>query len=214
MRPRFDMQLEELNNEMIKMGMLCENAIDKASKCLISFSLSGMDDIRELLSQIDKQEHEVENICLKLFLHEQPVAKDLRTVSSAIKMVTDMERIGDQSSDLTEIISIGNIKEIPPELPILNMSTAVKKMVSESIDAFVKKDIVMAQAVIDYDDIVDGYFNRCKAVLISELKNNSLNGETLVDLLMIAKYFERIGDHAVNIASWVIFSITGELQKK
>lgn len=211
MRSRFDRQLEELNKEMITMGMLCETAIAKASKALLSCDIEMANALPELLSQINQKERDIEAICLRLLLHQQPVAKDLRTVSAALKMVTDVERIGDQSADFAEIVALGHITEIPDMLPIRNMVEAVIKMVSDSIDAFVKQDGKTAAAVIEYDDVVDGYFNDCKAALIALLKEPYANGEAMVDLLMIAKYFERIGDHAVNIARWVLFSITGNI---
>lgn len=211
MRSRFDRQLEELNKEMITMGMLCETAIAKASKALLSCDMEMANALPELLSQIDQKERDIEAICLRLLLHQQPVAKDLRTVSAALKMVTDVERIGDQSADLAEIVALGHIAEIPDMLPIRDMVNAVIKMVSDSIDAFVKQDGKTAAAVVEYDDVVDGCFNDCKAALIALLKEPDANGEAMVDLLMIAKYFERIGDHAVNIARWVLFSITGNI---
>lgn len=148
-------------------------------------------------------------MCLKLLLQQQPVAKDLRTISSALKMVTDMERIGHQSADIAEIIKIANIKMPGDTQEIHDMAVAVIKMVAESIDAFVKKDIAMAEAVIAYDDTVDRCFDRIKELLIERFSRPGTDGEQTIDLLMISKYFERIGDHAVNIAKWVVFSITG-----
>ncbi|MDD6199857.1 MAG: phosphate signaling complex protein PhoU [Firmicutes bacterium] len=211
MRSRFDMQLEELHREMITMGMFCETAIAKASKSLLSCDISMANELPELLTRINQKERDIEAICLRLLLHQQPVAKDLRTVSAALKMVTDVERIGDQSADFAEIVAMGHITNIPDTLPIREMATAVMKMVTESIDAFVKQDRKTADLVIEYDDVVDGLFNDCKAALIDLIKSPDANGEAMVDLLMISKYFERIGDHAVNIAKWVLFSITGTI---
>lgn len=211
MRSRLDMQLEALNREMITMGMLCETAIAKASKSLISCDTDMANELPELLNQINQKERDIEAICLRLLLHQQPVAKDLRTVSAALKMVTDVERIGDQSADFAEIVAMGHITHIPESLPIREMAAAVIKMVTESMDAFVKQDRKTAAAVIEYDDVVDALFNDCKSALIALIKQPDSNGEALVDLLMIAKYFERIGDHAVNIAKWVLFSITGTI---
>lgn len=211
MRSRFDMQLEELHREMITMGMFCETAIAKASKSLLSCDISMANELPELLTRINQKERDIEAICLRLLLHQQPVAKDLRTVSAALKMVTDVERIGDQSADFAEIVAMGHITHIPDTLPIREMATAVMKMVTESIDAFVKQDRKTADLVIEYDDVVDGLFNDCKAALIDLIKSPDANGEAMVDLLMISKYFERIGDHAVNIAKWVLFSITGTI---
>ncbi len=211
MRSRFDMQLEELNREMITMGMLCETAIAKASKALLACDVAIARELPELLTSINQKERDIEAICLRLLLHQQPVAKDLRTVSAALKMVTDVERIGDQSADFAEIVAMGHITSIPETLPISEISAAVTKMVTKSIDAFVKQDSKTAVAVIEYDDVVDDLFNDCKAALIDLLKTPDANGEAMVDLLMISKYFERIGDHAVNIAKWVLFSITGTI---
>lgn len=144
-------------------------------------------------------------------LQQQPVARDLRTVSAAMKMVTDIERIGDQSADLAEIIAMGHITAIPKTLPMEKMALSVIKMVTDSIDSFVSQDEDEARAVLRYDDVVDGCFNECKAALIALLQAAEIDGEAMLDLLMISKYFERIGDHAVNIAKWVIFSVTGTI---
>ena len=212
MRSRFDMQLEDLKTEMTAMGMLCENAIAKASHALFGNDRKLASELPELLSRVTQKERDIETICLKLLLHQQPVAKDLRAVSSALKMVTDAQRIGTQSAEIAEILLLGNITAIPQGLPIYEMATSVISMVTDSIDAFVKQDGKIARAVIEYDDIVDSLFNRVKARLIELLKEPESNGETMVDLLMIAKYYERIGDHAVNIAKWVLFSLTGNLE--
>lgn len=212
MRSRFDMQLEDLKTEMTAMGMLCENAIAKASHALFGNDGKLAGELPELLGRVTQKERDIETICLKLLLHQQPVAKDLRAVSSALKMVTDAQRIGTQSADIGEIVLLGNISSIPQGLPIYDMATGVISMVTDSIDSFVKQDGKIARAVIEYDDIVDSLFNAVKARLIELLKQPEVNGEMMVDLLMIAKYFERIGDHAVNIAKWVLFSLTGNLE--
>lgn len=212
MRSKFDMQLEELKKEMTTMGMLCENAIAKTSHALLTCDVALAKELPELLNQVTQKERDIESICLRLLLHQQPVARDLRTVSSALKMVTDAQRIGTQSADISEIITLGNIRAIPEGLPIRDMATAVIHMVTDSIDAFVKQDGKIAASVIQYDDIVDGFFNSMKAALIAQLKQPGVNGEALVDLLMISKYYERIGDHAANIAGWVLFSLTGNLE--
>ena len=146
---------------------------------------------------------------MKLLLQQQPVARDLRTISSALKMVTDMERVGHQAADIAEIITMANISASDDTLHISDMARSTIKMVTESIDAFVKKDINIAIAVIKYDDVVDNYFDQVKKTLIELFSKPETDGEYALDLLMIAKYFERIGDHAVNIAEWVLFSITG-----
>lgn len=212
MRSRFDMQLEDLKTEMTAMGMLCENAIAKASHALLNSDIHLAAELPELLGRVTQKERDIETICLKLLLHQQPVARDLRAISSALKMVTDAQRIGTQSADISEIVALGNISSIPQDLPIRDMATGVISMVTDSIDAFVKQNGKIARAVIEYDDTVDSLFNTVKARLIALLKQPEVNGEMMVDLLMIAKYYERIGDHAVNIAKWVLFSLTGSLE--
>ena len=212
MRSKFDMELEKLKREMTAMGMLCENAIAKASHALVNCSPKLAVELPELLNQITQKERDIESICLRLLLQQQPVAKDLRTVSAALKMVTDAQRIGTQSGDISEIVALGNIDEIPEGLPIREMATAVIHMVTDSIDSFVKQDGKLSRNVIEYDDVVDDYFNSIKHSLVQRLKTQEGSSEAMVDLLMIAKYFERIGDHAVNIAKWVLFSLTGSLE--
>lgn len=209
MRSRFDEQLDLLNKEMITMGALCENAIAMSAKAVAEGDLALTESIPALAEQIGQKEREIESLCLKLLLQQQPVAKDLRIISSALKMVTDMERIGHQSADIAEIVRMANLKVGGDTEEVRNMALAVIKMVSESIDAFVKKDDAMAQAVIAYDDVVDDCFDRVKNLLIGRFSQPGADGEQTIDLLMVAKYFERIGDHAVNIAKWVVFSITG-----
>ena len=211
MRPGLERQLEELHKEMITMGMLCETAIAKASEALLACDMALAGELPELMRQIDQKERDIEAICLRLLLREQPVAGDLRTVSAALKMVTDIKRIGDQSADFAEIVAMGHVREIPRSLPIRAMAAAVIKMVTDSIDAFVKQDSQIAVSVIEYDDVVDGLFNDCKASLIELIQTPDADGEALVDLLMIVKYLERIGDHAVNNARWVLFSVTGTI---
>lgn len=159
--------------------------------------------------KIDQMEREIESICLKLLLQQQPVAKDLRVISAALKMITDMERIGDQAEDIAEIITFLNGRTGEECHDIRLMAEATIKMVNDSIDAYVKRDVNLAKAVEDYDDVVDKAFLRVKKTLISMIAENSADGEYAIDLLMIAKYFERIGDHAVNVAEWVEFSVTG-----
>lgn len=209
MRSRFDEQLDLLNKEMITMGALCENAIAMSAKAVAEGDLTLTEPVFSLTEQIGQKEREIESLCLKLLLQQQPVAKDLRIISSALKMVTDMERIGHQSADIAEIVRMANLKVGGDTEEVRNMALAVIKMVTESIDAFVKKDAAMAQAVITYDDVVDDCFDRIKKLLIDRFSQPGIDGEQTIDLLMIAKYFERTGDHAVNIAKWVVFSITG-----
>lgn len=213
MRSKFDEQLDLLNKELITMGAFCENAIELSANALTEGKPELADTVFHLSAQINEKEREIENRCLKLLLQQQPVAKDLRIVSSALKMVTDMARIGDQSADIAEIITLANIHSTDNTQVIHDMSVAVIKMVTDSIDAFVKKDIEIANAVITYDDVVDGLFDEVKTDLIEKFGNPESNGEKVLDLLMIAKYFERMGDHAVEIAKWVLFSITGRKER-
>lgn len=209
MRYKFDEQLDLLNKELITMGAFCENAIAMSAKALTKGDPALAKGVPDLSAQIDRKEREIETMCLKLLLQRQPVAKDLRMVSSALKMVTDMARIGDQAADIAEIITMANIHADDDTQVIHDMSVAVIKMVTDSIDAFVKKDMEMAKAVILYDDVVDSYFDKVKEMLIALFSRPEADGEYAVDLLMIAKYFERIGDHAVNIAKWMLFERSG-----
>lgn len=213
MRSKFDEQLKLLNQELIQMGTLCERAIDMASKALAEGNIKLAGEVPELSYEINRKERDIEAMCMKLLLQQQPVAKDLRVISSALKMVTDMERIGDNSGDIAEIVTMGNVSASDNTLPIQDMAKAAIKMVTRSIDAFVKRDIQIAQEVIDYDDVVDRYFDEIKTNLIGRFGNWKADGEKALDLLMIAKYLERMGDHAVEIAKWVIFSITGRKEK-
>ncbi len=209
MRSIFDEQLSLLNNELIAMGSLCEEAIALASKALSEGDGKLVKRVSSLEKEIDQKERDIESLCLKLLLQQQPVARDLRQISSALKMITDMERIGDQAEDIAEIIPFLNGR-IPLEtLPIRQMEAATIKMVTDSIDAYVKKDMGLAKAVTKHDDVVDDCFVKIKSDLITAISENPNDGEFALDLLMIAKYLERIGDHAVNIAEWVIFSISG-----
>ena len=210
MRNKFDEQLDNLNSEMIKMGELCEQVIRAAIKLTMeNNNIELKQEVLEADSEIDKKEREIEAICMKLLLRQQPVAKDLRIISSALKMISDMERIGDQASDIVELaeyIRNGNIKY---KLHLNDMADEVIKMVTNSIDSFVNKDLEMARKVIIYDDIVDNYFDEIKKDLISMIAENKDSGEEFLDILMIAKYLERIGDHATNIAEWVEYSVLG-----
>ena len=209
MRSRFDDQLDLLNKELITMGALCENAIAMSASALAEGKPALAEEGPGLSAQIDQKEREIENLCLKLLLQQQPVAGDLRIVSSALKMITDMERIGHQSADIAEIIILANIRATEDTQAVHDMSLAVIQMVTDSINAFVKKDRQMARDVIAYDDVIDSFFDKVKKMLIELFSKPETDGEYAIDLLMIAKYLERIGDHAVNIARWVLFSITG-----
>ena len=209
MRTKFDGQLSQLNVELIRMGALCEEAISDACKALLEGNVQLADSAKELEREIDQKERDVESLCLKLLLQQQPVAKDLRQISAALKMITDMERIGDQAEDIAEIIKFLHGRTVENGALIREMASAAIKMVTESVDAFVKHDIMLAEKVVSDDDIVDRYFDQVKQKLIERIAQQPADGEYALDLLMIAKYFERIGDHAVNLAEWVIFSVTG-----
>ena len=209
MRSRFDEQLYVLNNKMIEMGAECESIIALSAKALLEGKVSDAIKAKEQGHKIDQMEREIESFCLKLLLQQQPVAKDLRVISAALKMITDMERIGDQAEDIAEIITFLDGRTGDECHDIRVMAEATIKMVTDSIDAYVKQDINLAKSVSEYDDVVDDAFSRVKQTLIKMISENSADGEYAVDLLMIAKYFERIGDHAVNIAEWVEFSVTG-----
>ena len=210
MRNKFDEQLNTLNNELITMGALCEEAIASAVKLLTENSPEIKENAIQTDKQIDRKEKEIETLCMRLLLQQQPVASDLRVISSALKMISDMERIGDQASDIAEMAEYTAVDAVQSKVHIIDMAAATIKMVTESVDSFVKKDINAARAVIKHDSIVDGLFDKVKGELIDAVQQRSANAETLIDMLMIAKYLERIGDHAENIAEWVIYSITGE----
>ncbi len=209
MRTRFDEQLERLNIELIRMGSLCEEGIMGAVRALFEGDEKIRSRVKEIERLIDAKERDVENLCMKLLLQQQPVAKDLRTISSALKMISDMERIGDQALDIVEITRYIENSDVKGKIHIKDMAMATVKMVTESIDSFVKKDLDIAYKVMRDDDFVDEKFDEVKEEIIGILRNNSYESEYYVDLLMIAKYLERIGDHAVNIAEWVEYSITG-----
>ena len=194
---------------MTEMGDECEKIIALSVQALLEGDKNKAAKAREDGIKIDQMEREIESICLKLLLQQQPVAKDLRVISAALKMITDMERIGDQAEDIAEIITFLNGRTGEECHDIRLMAEATIKMVNDSIDAYVKRDVNLAKAVEDYDDVVDEAFLRVKKTLISMIAENSADGEYAIDLLMIAKYFERIGDHAVNVAEWVEFSVTG-----
>jgi phosphate transport system protein len=209
MRSRFDEQLALLNQELTTMGALCEEAIALVAKALSSGDKEMLQKVVTLDGEIDQMEREIESLCLKLLLQQQPVARDLRQISAALKMVTDMERIGDQAEDIAEIIPFLEGHDIPAHAQIHEMAKATSKMVTDSVDAYVKKDLALAGTVVAYDDVVDDCFDKVKNDLIEIVVQNPADGGRAFDLLMIAKYFERIGDHAVNIAQWVRFSMTG-----
>ena len=209
MRNKFDHQLEKLNLELITMGALCEDAISASVKGLLDDNDELCQKAVSTEEEINRKERDIESICMKLLLEQQPVARDLRVISSALKMISDMERRGDQAYDIAEIAKFIKNSNVKSRVHIKEMAAAAIKMVTDSVDSFVKKDIELARAVMDYDDKVDNLFNCIKDELVQLISEDRANGEFCIDLLMIAKYLERIGDHAVNIAEWVEYSITG-----
>lgn len=212
MRSMFDQQLKTLNEEMLYMGGLCEDTIQQTIEALMSGDVKKAHALNNMMSQLTQQERGIENICLKLLMQQQPVARDLRTISSSLKMVTDMERIGIQACEIAEIIAAGNVVRATDKVDFQELSNEVSHMVQMAMMAYDKKDMNLADEVIKYDDVVDKLFCDIRGDLIKQLKDDTNDAECFIDMLMIDKYFERIGDHAVNIASWVKFSITGEIQ--
>ncbi len=215
MRLHFDEQLDKLKSEMITMGSMIERAIENAGTLLETRNMELANILKNGDSEIDRKEREIETMCLRLILMQQPVARDLRIISAALKMITDMERIADQASDIAEILSMplsGDVIPYPPHLKQMAGETA--KMVHKSIDAYVARDLKLALEVREDDDIVDDLFTQVKDEIIAVIESGSeggrLDGMQLLDMLMIAKYFERSADHAVNIAEWVEFAITGK----
>ena len=210
MRNRFDQQLEKLNVELVTMGALCEDALTYAIRALFDRESDMAERAEEAEKQIDQMEREIEAICMRLLLQQQPVARDLRVISSALKMIGDMERIGDQAADIAEIVKYLDEEEVPNLGNLREMSDFAAGMVTASINSFVRQDLDLARKVILDDDVVDGYFEKVKEALIGLIADGDIDGAFLLDILMIAKYIERIGDHATNIAEWVVYSITGE----
>lgn len=210
MRNRFDEQLNQLNTELITMGALCEDAISGCVKYLMENDEVIKENTLDADRQIDQKERDIERLCMKLLMQQQPVATDLRVISSALKMISDMERIGDQASDIVEITKHITKNNLTNNGHIAEMARETIKMVTDSIESFVKKDINLAHSVIKHDSIVDRLFDNIKTELIENIRRSQGDAEETVDFLMIAKYFERIGDHAENIAGWVIYSIIGK----
>ena len=211
MRTKFEEQLARLHDMLIEMGAMIEKAITMAIQALVEQDEKMAKSAISYDNEIDQMEKDIETLCLRLLLQQQPVASDLRLISSALKMITDMERIGDQAADISEItLMLTGATYIKKLEHIPQMAVTASKMVTESIDAFVKKDLALANAVIECDDVVDYLFDTIKNDLIGLIQADRANGEQAIDLIMIAKYFERIGDHATNIAEWVVFSITGK----
>lgn len=210
MRNKFEQEMNELHEHLIYMGELCEIAICKATSILLKNNSCKARTVFDVESEIDQIEKEIENLCLRLLLQQQPVAKDLREVSAALKIITDMERIGDQAADIAEIITNDTAYDSFEVSKIEAMSKQVTNMVSDCVTAYIKHDLALTQAIIKSDDIVDELFEQVKQELILFInKNEGEQGKLAIDLIMVAKYLERIGDHATNIAEWVEFAITG-----
>ena len=208
MRNKFEEQLEKLHVEMIQMGALCEDAISAAAEALIHSDAALAAAAEEAEREIDQKEREVENLCLKLLLQQQPVARDLREISAALKMISDLERIGDQAADIAEMTSYVHLPQ-GRSSHIADMARAVINMVTDSVDSFVKRDLQLARQVCAADDRVDELFIQVRRELVELIAADASYGEQWLDLLMVAKYLERIGDHATNVAEWVEYSITG-----
>ena len=211
MRNKFDRQLQILEEQLIHMGELCESAIANATKALSDGSIEQAKAVINADAEIDEMEKDIEKLCLKLLLQQQPVAKDLRRISAALKMITDMERIGDQASDIAELsLQLRDVSDIDEISLIQKMANETMMMVVRGTEAYVTKDLDVAHNVIDNDDVVDDLFDQIKMALVKRIQDNHVKSFEAADLLMVAKYFERIGDHATNIAEWVIYSITGK----
>ena len=210
MRRQFDQQLALLNRELIEMGALCEEVIALASKALTEGDPALAARVAPLDTEIDQKERTIESLCLKLLLQQQPVAKDLREISAALKMISDLERIGDQAADIAELTRYIRMPEGVKRMHIAEMAQAVIGMVTDSVDSFVKRDLDLARSVYTSDDKVDALFEKVKQELIELIAADAKCGETGLDLLMVAKYLERIGDHATNVAEWVEYSLTGQ----
>jgi len=209
MRKQFELQLEELNLRLIKMGALCETAIARAVRALLNQDNALAQLVIDSEKEINHAEKEIEHLCLKLLLQQQPVASDLRIISAALKMITDMERIGDQAEEIAVIVTKADLSATVQTLNIKEMAMSTIKLVNDSIDSYVKRDLELAKQVIQGDDIVDNQFLAIKEGLLDMIRNHCQNASLAIDVIMIAKYLERIGDHATNIAEWAEFSITG-----
>ncbi len=208
-RKQYEKQLEELHGCIIQMGALCEVAIACAVKSLMDSDAELRLKTIETEREIDIAEHDIERLCVRLLLHQQPMASDLRHVTAAQKMIIDMERIGDQARDIAEISEFMQGSPVKSDVHISEMARGASKMVTDAIEAFVRQDLEMARGVVRYDDVVDGHFDKIKEELVELLTQHREYAKDCLDLLMIAKYLERIGDHAENIAEWVIYYLTG-----
>ena len=210
MRDFYEEQLTKLHTQMIAMGSMCEKAISDATRALTEGDVELARQIIEGDSKINQQERDIEALCIKLLLRQQPVAGDMRLISATLKMITDLERVGDQAADIAELVVTMNHKLPERFLHICKMGVEAIQMVNNSIDAYVEQDLALARRVIENDDVVDNLFLKIRGEIVAEIHENREKGEEALDLLMIAKYYERIGDHATNIAEWVEFSIKGE----
>lgn len=211
MRNRFEEQLELLNTRLLEMGALIERAIENATQALIEQNVSAANVAVAADSEVDQKEREIESLCLKLLLQQQPVAKDLRLISAALKMITDMERIGDQAADISGIVLyLADQPYIKELVHLPQMGRNAIAMVRGSLDAFVRRDLALARQIMAMDDEIDELFDVIKEELISIIRTDAAAGSQAIDLLMIAKYYERIGDHAQNIAEWVEYALTGK----
>lgn len=209
MRNRFDQQLMQLNEDLIELGALCKEAVADAMTALLDSDKQARQKAFLTEYEIDNKEREIEGLCMKLLLQQQPVARDLRTISAALKMISDMERIGDQASDIADIAKFLDGSDITHHVHLQQMAEAAMQMLNDSIDAFVKKDLLLARKVMKADDVVDDMFNQVKSELVQMISETREDGEIFIDVMMVAKYFERIADHVVNIAEWVEYSVTG-----
>ena len=207
MRTRLDNQLRELNDDIIRLGGQCEKAIALTNNVVLTRDAADFEEIHALAESIRHNEKSIENVCMRLLLLQQPMAQDLRTVSSALKLVTDLNRIGEISADMSDVIAY-MAKDTAPD-SLQQMAANTSAMVRHAIDAFVRNNEDIARNVISHDDAVDKLFHETKAEVINMFKSSPEKAEFAVDLVMLAKYYEKIGDHAVNIAEWVIYSITG-----
>lgn len=213
MRENYELQLANLNTAMVEMGELCKDAIHAATTYLTDRDEDRRNQVSELVEQINHKEREIEDMCLKLIMTQQPVATDLRVITAALKMVSDLERIGDNADDIVEIVSMNNTtKEDIDNVELGRMAQASSKMLSDAIDAFVERDEKLARDVIEDDDIVDGLFDNTKKKLAQAFSKNAEKADTFLDLLMLSKYYERIADHSVNVGQWIVFMKTGKLE--
>lgn len=210
MREVYQSQLEQLHVELVQMGALCEHAISSAEKSMLANNEKLTEEVHQLEHEIDQKDRDIEDLCMKMIMRQQPVASDLRLISAALRMISDLERIGDQACDITDITKELSDTSLIASMPIRDMAEATERMLTDSVDSFVRSDLELAKKVMEADDYVDGKFLQIREELVNLLREKPEKSEGALDFLMIAKYYERIGDHAVNIAEWVEYSITGE----